>query len=130
MAKKRVIIDTNFLLIPGQCMVDIFSELEKLMQDQFEMCYVDKSMDELSKIASTGREKDRFAAKLAVVLARQKSLKSLPSSKEDKSVDDTIVKYAGKDIFIATQDKALRERARKKGAEVIGLRQKKYLVVI
>ncbi len=130
MNKKKVIIDTNFLMIPGTLMVDIFTELERVMDCPYELCYVDKSIKELEKLSVFGKERERLAAKLAVVLIRQKSLKSLPSSKEDKSVDDTIVRYADKDSYVATQDKALKERVAKKEAKAVVLRQKKYLVVI
>jgi len=130
MDKKKVIIDTNFLMIPGTLMVDIFSELERIMEYPYELCYVDRSIEELNKLAVFSKEKERLAAKLAIVLIRQKSLKSLPSSKEDKSVDDTIVRYADKDSYVATQDKALKERVKGKKARAVVLRQKKYLVVI
>jgi hypothetical protein len=130
MAKKRVIVDTNFMMVPGQFMIDVFSEIERLLEVPYELCFIDKSKEELNNLVSNGNEKERFAAKLALVLIIQKNLKSLPSSKEDKSVDDSIVKYADKDTLIATQDKLLRERVKAKGAKTIGLRQKKYLVVI
>jgi len=130
MEKKKVIIDTNFLLIPGQFMVDIFTELERVMQEPFELCIVEKSLDELNKLTLVGKEKDRFAAKLAVVLIGQKNLKRLPSSKGYNSVDDIIVSYADKDTFVATEDRILRKRLKEKRSGIIGLRQGKYLVVM
>jgi rRNA-processing protein FCF1 len=128
--KKRVIIDTNFLLIPGQFRVDIFSEIERLMNEPFEMCVVDKSVGELNKLAAAGKETDKFAAKLALVLIIQKNLKTLHSFGSKKSADDIIVKEAGKNTLVATQDKALRERLRMRGARIIGLRQQKYLMLL
>jgi len=128
--KKKVILDTNFLLIPGQFMVDIFTEVGRIMQEPFELCVIDKSMKELNQIVVTGKEKDRFAAKLALVLAIQKNLKTLHSFGNKKSVDDIIVSKADKDTYVATQDKALRERLKEKGARIIGLRQQKYLEFI
>ncbi len=129
MKKKQVILDTNFLLIPGQFKVDIFTQIQEIMNEPFELCIVDKSIKELNKVAATGKEKDRFASKLALVLIRQKNLKTLHSFGSKKSVDDIIVKKADSNTFIATQDKALRERVREKGAKIIGMRQKKYLVI-
>lgn len=129
MKKKKVILDTNFLLIPGQFKVDIFAEIEKLMSEPFVLCIVDKALVELNKLTVTGKEKDRFAAKLALALIRQKNLKTLRSFSK-KSVDDIIVKQADNNTFIATQDKALRKRLKLKQAKIIGLRQKKYLVII
>jgi len=128
--KKKVILDTNFLLIPGQFMVDIFTELARIVNEPFEMCIVDQSMIELNKLAATAKEKDRFAAKLALVLIRQKNLKTLHSFGNKKSVDDIIVTKADANTYVATQDKALRERVKEKGAKIIGLRQQKYLMMM
>jgi len=130
MAKpKRVILDTNFLLIPGQFKVDIFTEIERILEEPHELCVVEKTMPELDKIASTGGVHDKFAAKLAIVLCAQKGLKRVPSSKGDISADDEIVVASNKDTYVATQDVALQKRVREKGAKLIALRQKKYLVV-
>ncbi|HJX06027.1 MAG TPA: nucleotide-binding protein [Candidatus Nanoarchaeia archaeon] len=128
--KKKAILDTNFLLIPGQFMVDIFTELERIMHEPFEMCVVDKSIAELNKLAVIGKEKDRFAAKLALALIRQKNLKTLHSFVSKSSADDIIVAKADSNTYVATQDKALRQRVKEKGAKIIGLRQKKYLVMM
>lgn len=127
--KKKVILDTNFLLIPGQFKVDIFTQIKKIMDHPYELCIVDKTNTELNKLAATGKEKDRFASKLALVMTRQKNLKTLHSFGSKKSVDDIIVKKSDSNTFVATQDKALRGRVRRKGAKIIGLRQKKYLVI-
>ncbi len=77
--KKKVILDTNFLLIPGQFKVDIFAQIHRIMDFQYELCIVDKTNIELNKLAVVGKEKDRFASKLALVMVRQKSLKTLHS---------------------------------------------------
>jgi len=128
--KKQVIIDTNFLLIPGQFKVDIFTEIERIINDPHELCIIDQSLAELKGVAAVGKEKDKFAAKLALVLAIQKNLKTLHSSGSKKSVDDIIVDKADANTYVATQDKALRERLASKKAKIIGLRQQKYLEIM
>ncbi|MBN1793293.1 DUF188 domain-containing protein [Candidatus Woesearchaeota archaeon] len=130
MDKKKVIIDTNFLLIPGQFKVDIFSEIARIMDEPFEMCVVEKTMDELQRIVISAGERDKFAAKLAIVLAGQKSLKRVGVSRGRESADDDIVSASDENTYVATQDAILRRRVREKGAKVIGLRQKKYLAVM
>ena len=130
MEKKKVIIDTNFLLIPGQFRVDIFSEIERILDVPFEFCIVEKTMDELQRIVMSAGARDRAAAKLATVLAIQKGLKRLHLSKGKASADDDIVAESGADTYVATQDAALRRRVRQRGAKIIGLRQKKYLSVM
>jgi uncharacterized protein len=129
MEKKKIILDTNFLMIPGQYKVDIFSEIERIMEEPFELCIVEETIAELNRIVMSGGAKDKFAAKLALVLAIQKSLKRLPSSKGRVSADDEIVKASDGNTLVATQDLILQKRVRERGARIIGLRQKKYLVV-
>lgn len=129
MQKKKVIIDTNFLMVPGQFKVDIFSEIDRIMTEPFELCIVEETIAEINRIIMAGGVKDKFAAKLALVLSIQKSLKRLPSSKGFKSADDDIVQVSDENTYVATQDSALRKRVREKGAKIIGLRQKKYLVI-
>jgi rRNA-processing protein FCF1 len=130
MDRKKVILDTNFLLIPGQFMVDIFTEVEKVMQEPFQLCIIDKSLRELNQLAVTGKQKDRFAARLALALIIQKNLKRLHSFGSKKSVDDIILKKADSNTYVATQDKALRQALKEKKVRIIGLRQKKYLEII
>jgi uncharacterized protein len=129
MDKKKIILDTNCLMIPGQYKVDIFSEIERIMEEPFELCIVEETLNELNRLVMSGSAKDKFAAKLALVLTIQKNLKRLPSSKGRVSADDEIVKASDDNTIVATQDLILRDRVREKGAKVIGLRQKKYLVV-
>ncbi len=128
--KHKVIVDTNFLLIPGQFKVDIFSEIKRILDVPFELYVVQETVNELNKLVIAGKVSDRMAAKLALLLIRQKHLKTLRSFILKKNADDAILSKSDKNTFIATQDKALRVRLKKKGAGIIGLRQKKYLVVI
>ena len=129
MEKKQVIIDTNFLLIPGQFKVDIFSEINRIMTEPYELFIVEKTIEELNRIIMAAGRDDKFAAKLGLVLTIQKSLKRLPSSNGLNTADDDIVDSSSKDTYVATQDAELRKRLRKKGAKIIGLRQKRYLVM-
>ena len=77
-----------------------------------------------------GKQRDARAAKLAIALVgshiKQKNLKTITSSK-NKSVDDSIVDNSNKKVYIATQDKELKQRVKKKDTPVITLKQKKYL---
>ena len=47
---KTVLLDTNFLLIPAQFKVDIFSEIDRICTFQYEIAVLDKTIDELNKI--------------------------------------------------------------------------------
>lgn len=130
--KTKVILDTNFLMIPGDKGVDIFTEIEKLIHEPYELCIIDKSVAELEVIADkNGRKKEGFSAKLGLILLKQKNLKILNSSSGEYA-DRAIVDYAEKNpekVVIATQDKNLRDELKKLPVRVIQLRQEKYLVL-
>ncbi len=119
---KRVILDTNFLLIPGSLGVHIFSELERVAPG-YTLFIVDKTMDELRRL----REK---SALIALQLIEKEKIGLIQTSREG-IVDDLIVENAvpGQDM-VATQDKELKERLKAKGVDLVVLRKKKYLNAI
>ena len=124
--KKKVILDTNFLLLPGQFMIDIFTQIEEIMQYPFELCIIDKTLKELKLVLETGNTRDKRAAKMALLLIKQKGLKTLHSFSQ-KGVDDLIVAKAGPDVYVATQDKELKQRLKEKSIKILTLKQKKYI---
>ena len=124
---KKVVLDTNFLLIPGQFKVDIFSELDRICHGTYTVFILDKTLQELERILQKQRGRQKEAAKLALAIIRAKNINTLPSGKE--TVDDAIVTLADKDTFVATQDMALKRRLKGKAGGIITLRQKKYLIM-
>lgn len=122
---KRIILDTNFLLIPAQFKVDIFSEIRRIADFKYQLCVLDKTIDELKKIQKEQRGKHKAAAKLALALIKNKRIKKLKTTSE-KYVDDLLAQYSRKDAIIATQDIGLKRRLKK---PYIILRQKKYLAL-
>lgn len=128
--KTQVILDTNFLLVPGELGIDIFSEIDRLLSEPYEICVLKQSIEELQTIINKhGQRKEGFNAKLGYIMTKQKDLKILSGSKKEY-VDDTLVQIAQKQpekTIIATQDKELQGRIQRKSGRVIILRQKKYL---
>src|SRR3989344_4153622 len=125
---KKIVLDTNFLLIPGQFKVDIFSELQRICHFNYELCIYEGSMDELKNITKAGSGRDKSAAKLALQLIRAKSIKTIKS--DEKYIDLAILDNAGRDSIIATQDIQLKKKLLEKGSSVVILRQKKYLRLV
>jgi rRNA-processing protein FCF1 len=126
---KRIILDTNFLLIPYQFKVDIFSEIERICSFKYKLCVMDKTLDELDKIVKEQKGKNRHAAMLGVMLLAQKGAVKIKSKK--KKVDDAIVEEASKgDCIVATQDAELKRKLKKKGISLIVLKQKSHLGLI
>jgi rRNA-processing protein FCF1 len=130
--KTQIILDTNFLLIPGSMGIDIFSEIERIISEPYELCVLDKTVEELDKIVQNSpKKKEGFSAKLGIILLKQKNLKTLASFSEEYA-DRAIIEYAAKNpekVMVATQDKLLRENLKKINVRVIQLRQEKYLVL-
>lgn len=123
---KTVILDTNFLLIPGQFKVDIFSEIERVLLPGYSICILDKTIGELEKISREQKGKTREYVNIALGIIKQKHLKILRTSKND-SVDNIIVSLVNPDFVVATQDGLLKKRVKARGASIIVLKQKKYL---
>ena len=46
----KIYLDTNFLLIPAQFKVDIFEEIERLMDKPYDLYVFDKSLKELEDL--------------------------------------------------------------------------------
>tara|TARA_Y100000310_G_scaffold54552_1_gene49972 strand:- start:685 stop:1071 length:387 start_codon:yes stop_codon:yes gene_type:complete len=123
---KKIIIDTNFLLLPSEFKVDIFTEIEKLVPSDHKLYVIDGTIAELHKIIDgKNKSKDKLNAKIGLQLVEQKKIAKIESKGH---VDDVIVDVADKDTIVATSDKELRKRLRAKKIKLISLRKKQYLV--
>ena len=137
-AKISIILDTNFLLIPGQFKVDIFRELERVIETPYRLVVLDATIDELKELSSSkgAKGKDKDAAKLALKLVQAKTETqniNIVTSAEPY-VDRAILKMAQEDqkdkkLVVATQDQELKRLLKKAGTKTITLRQKKYLIM-
>ena len=123
----KTILDTNFLMIPGQFKVDIFDDMLGLAEG--EVCVLDLSVKELEKLSETGNTNDRTAAKIALELLKRKHLKVVPGSSEN-SVDDAIIEALEPGDTLCTQDKELKQRAKDKGIKVVTLKNKSHLGLV
>ena len=123
---QKIILDTNFLLIPYQFHVDIFSEIDRIILEKYRLYIVDKTIDELKKIIKDKEQKGKhkLAATLALQLIKAKDVKII-KTKQDKSVDDIIANLEG--YTIATQDIGLKKRLK---CRIITLRAKKTLILV
>lgn len=133
MTIKKIILDTNFLLIPGEFKVDIISEIERICKFNYTLWIVDKTIDEIENIIETAeKQKSRMAAKLAKQVIKKNSIKLIPTKKSDERiVDDIIVDLVNKhEYIVATQDKGLKDRLKDKMIRLIILRQKRYLKLV
>ena len=128
---KKIILDTNFLLIPITQKVDIFTEIDNIIHDEYQLYIIDKTIEELNNIIEKQSGKDKQAAKFALDLIAKKQPTIIETEKNDNHVDKEIINILKKeDYIIATQDKELRAILRKLNKNTIVLRQKSYLKLI
>lgn len=120
----KILLDTNFTLIPAQFKVDIFSELANN-----QLYILDKTLEELKNIVKKQSLKHKKAAKLALTLIKKNKVKILKTKSKLKT-DDLILETAKKiKAAVATQDKLLKQKLKKNKVKIITLRQKKYLIL-
>jgi len=124
---KKIVLDTNFLLIPGQFGVDIFAEVQRICDFPYELCIIETTLKELENIMEKSAGKAKQAAKLALGLVKAKDINIISS--DIGYVDRVILDIADENTIIATMDSELREKLKKKGVKLITLRQKKYLIL-
>ncbi len=126
---KKIILDTNFPILPFSMKVDIFSEIARIMHEPYEIVLLEEVENELHKIIREQKGKHKDSAKAALRLLEAKDVKKekgLKSQDNSKTlVDDIIFDLADKSTIIATQDKDLKARLKAKGIKVIYLRKKK-----
>ncbi len=119
---KKILLDTNMLLVPYQFKIDIFKEIDRIIDEKYKIFVIDKTIDELEKLIKGNKEKEKRASMLALQLIKKKKIEVVNT--QGKYVDDIIVKIKDKNTIVATMDKELRKRLK---GDVIVLRQKKYL---
>lgn len=128
--KTRVLLDTNFLMIPYLEGIDIFSEIKRLLSTDpaYEICVPEDVKKELSQLAQKCRGRDRIAAKLGLQLIDSMGIAVIPA-KGTGSVDSQIINLAEKDhnIIVCTNDHALKNTLRKLGIRLITMRGRSHL---
>ena len=124
----KVILDSNFLMAPFQFHVDVFEELEYLLQKKIDFIVPSAVKLELTSISSRGGE-GAAEASLALQLASRCRVVDV-NLKPEETVDDAIVKAAQKlGAVVATNDIELKKRLRDINIPVVYLREKSKLEV-
>ncbi|MDP3916674.1 MAG: hypothetical protein Q8Q42_00105 [Nanoarchaeota archaeon] len=119
---KKIVLDTSFILTALSFKIDLKSELSNLLDEPFSIYYVDKSREEL---------KNKPLEKLALAILKNLGAVEIKTS-QDKNVDSLLISHAesNPNDIIATQDKALKEKLKKRKARLITIRQKRYLKMV
>jgi len=125
----EVILDANALFVPLQFKIDIFSDLARLLNRNFELVLLSPVKRELKALAEKGSPKMRKNACYALKLAERCKYVEVDDF-ASAFTDDVIVKVAkewGSPVF--TNDKQLRKRLRDISVPVIYVRQKSHLEI-
>lgn len=123
----KVILDTNFLFAPFQFQIDIFEELEKLLNQKVEPVILSSTYEELQKLVEKAPPKIRRQASLALEFARRckiVNVEKLPNETNDEVIA-RVAKVFG--FPVATNDRTLKRKLRDMKVAVIYLRQKSRL---
>jgi len=127
---KKVLVDSNFLFLPVSRGINIFSEVERLLNSKAEFIVLTPVFDEIKRLTlKTKKLKLRKNAIFALNLAEK--LTRMDFESYGRTVDDCLVEAALKYGFIvATGDMKLRKKLRSLGVPVIYPRKSgKYLVL-
>ncbi len=124
----KVILDSNFLFVPFQFKIDVFSELERLL-GKAEPVVLSTTITELEGLVKKGSPKLARQALVALELAKKcvsVDVELLPG----ESFDDVVLRVAeGWSCPVATNDAVLRRRLRKAKLPVVYVRQGSKLEV-
>jgi rRNA-processing protein FCF1 len=123
MSMKRVVVDTNFMLIPFYFNVDVFDQIFSLLDEPFKIVIGTNVLAELEKLK---KGKGKAASGAAIALAFIEKYKKFVEVVEGRGpVDNWIIRYAKENNgIVCTNDARLRERAKANGLSVIVLKGK------
>jgi len=118
--EKKVVLDTNFLVLPQTKKIDIFKQI-KQKKPRAKFIVLESVQKELEKMNTK-------ASKIAQQLIKQKNIETDTIETNKTHTDDKIIKYAEKEnAEVATNDKELKKRCQKKQIPIIYLRSNKKI---
>ena len=125
----KIILDSNALFVPLQFKIDVFEELKRLLNMNFELVLLSPVRRELERLAEKGSPKMCKNASYVLKLAEKCKLVEV-NEKTAASTDDVIVKTAQEwKSPVFTNDRQLRKRLRDINVPVIYVRQKSRLEI-
>jgi len=127
----QVILDTNFLAVPAQFGVDIFSETERVLERRVEFVLLESTVKEIElKGGLSAGKTEAYVFRIAKDLIQRCKVVKVPESLTAMPVDDQLLEYAiSVKGALATNDRELRMKARERGIPVLLLRGKKRVLL-
>ncbi len=126
----HVLLDANFLALPAEFGIDIFTETTALLEQRVHFIVLESVVNEInSRVSSSLKSRSRIF-NVAKDLLKQCEIVSVAPSLAQLPVDEQLLEYAAvTGAVLATNDQQLRRRARERGVPVLILRSKKYLLL-
>ncbi|HDD67718.1 MAG TPA: hypothetical protein ENG31_03765 [Candidatus Thorarchaeota archaeon] len=124
-----VVVDTNFLTVPVQLGIDIFSEAESVIERQVRFVVLQSVVSEIDRRIAIGRRSSPHF-RVARELVNRCEIVETPQDIQSMPVDDQLLEYASRvKGVLATNDRRLRQRARSLGVPVLMIRGRKRVVL-
>jgi rRNA-processing protein FCF1 len=124
---KKVLLDTNALLMPVLDGVDVFDCLNALIPEAHELATTSSIVRELEGMQSPGSRRG-VAARVALELVRKRKIRVYESNMKP---DESIIAFAleHRDTMVFTNDGKLKKELRKSNIQVITPKGRKYLAL-
>lgn len=125
----RVLLDTNFLMLPVRFGIDLRPELGRVLEVSFSLATTPAVLDELRRLRKNVKTRELKNIEYALAMAEgMEKLDDILCLGED--VDDQLVRLAEMEgVIVATTDSELRRRIRKKCRPVVFMRQRRILSI-
>ena len=121
---KKVILDTNAVMEMVEFKIDLFRELERILDIPYQVGVVEGTIKELEEIIKNQRLRFSRAAKMGLALLKAKKVQVLTGKGK---VDDVLAQYSQDGALILTQDRELKKRLQK---PFLTIRQKKVVEMV
>jgi len=125
----KVVVDSNALFVPLQFKIDIFAELQRLLNRRFELVLISPVKAELEMLMQKSSPKMRKETAFALGLA-EKCVYVKVAEKPKEQTDDAILRVSQAwKAPVFTNDKALKAKLRDISMPVIYVREKSRLEI-
>jgi len=125
---KKIIIDTNFLMMPFEHGVDSIGELLRLMHEPTTLIIPSGVLEELLTLGGKTGRRAQAARSAFTSIEKLKAHFKVETVKSTGAVDGWIIKYAHENRnLVATNDVPLRRQLRALGVPVVAMKSKAKL---
>lgn len=137
-----MVIDSNFILLPFQYKINYLEEITFLLEGTTKFIFYQQIFDELNSKKKRVKKSRKFKLQMEAGLRYLDEMKAkyLVELKEERKEDDETtddfilrklkeLKESSSWVFLASNDKMLRQQAREAEVSLIFLRQEKRLLV-